>query len=61
MVMRRYRVEATVSDVAKDSVSGGLQGRTLRGLAGIRTFFRTNTRPIFFVGPTAFNQRGVDP
>ena len=33
---------------------------TLRGLSEIRAFFRTNTRPIYFFGPTAFNLLGVD-
>jgi hypothetical protein len=26
----------------------------------IRTFFRTNEQPVFFVGPTAFNLPGID-
>jgi biotin carboxylase len=34
--------------------------RTLRGISEIRTFFRTNTQPIYFVGPTAFNLLGID-
>jgi biotin carboxylase len=32
----------------------------LRTISEIRTLFRTNTRPIFFVGPTAFNLLGID-
>ena len=32
----------------------------LDGIAEIRTFFRTNTQPIYFVGPTAFNLLGID-
>jgi hypothetical protein len=32
----------------------------LRGIAEIRTFFRTNPQPIYFVGPTAFNLLGID-
>ena len=32
----------------------------LDGISEIRTFFRTNTQPIFFVGPTAFNLLGID-
>jgi len=40
--------------------SRGLRGRPLKGIADIRTYFRTNTRPIFFVGPTAFNLLGID-
>ncbi len=34
--------------------------RTLNGISEIRTFFRTNTEPIYFVGPTAFNLLGID-
>lgn len=33
---------------------------TLRNMSEIRTFFRTNETPIFFVGPTAFNLLGID-
>jgi biotin carboxylase len=29
-------------------------------MAEIRTFFRTNEQPIYFVGPTAFNLLGID-
>ena len=32
----------------------------LKTISEIRTLFRTNTRPIFFVGPTAFNLLGID-
>ena len=32
----------------------------LHGIAEIRTFFRTNTQPIYFFGPTAFNLLGID-
>src|SRR6185295_15731367 len=34
--------------------------RHLRGIAEIRTFFRTNQQPVYFVGPTAFNLLGID-
>src|SRR4030095_11836619 len=34
--------------------------RKLNGIAEIRTSFRTNTRPISFFGPTAFNLLGID-
>ena len=34
--------------------------RQLNGLSEIRAFFRTNTQPIFFFGPTAFNLLGID-
>ena len=33
---------------------------TLNGISEIRTFFRTNEQPIYFVGPTAFNLLGID-
>jgi hypothetical protein len=42
------------------SAGPGLGGRTLRNMSEIRTFFRTNEIPIFFVGPTSFNLLGVD-
>ncbi len=35
-------------------------GRRLNGISEIRNFFRTNTTPVFFVGPTAFNLLGID-
>jgi biotin carboxylase len=34
--------------------------RSLEGISEIRTFFRTNQQPIYFVGPTAFNLLGID-
>lgn len=34
--------------------------QALVGLSEIRAFFRTNTQPIYFFGPTAFNLLGVD-
>jgi biotin carboxylase len=34
--------------------------RHLNGIPEIRTFFRTNRQPIYFVGPTAFNLLGID-
>ncbi len=34
--------------------------RHLNGISEIRTFFRTNTQPIYFFGPTAFNLLGID-
>ena len=34
--------------------------RKLKGISDIRTFFRTNEQPIFFIGPTAFNLLGID-
>jgi biotin carboxylase len=44
-----------------DTTSGpGTGRRQLRGISEIRTFFRTNTQPIYFIGPTAFNLLGID-
>ncbi len=34
--------------------------RQLKGISDIRTFFRTNEQPVFFIGPTAFNLLGID-
>jgi len=34
--------------------------RHLNGMAEIRSFFRTNRTPVYFVGPTAFNLLGID-
>src|SRR5439155_22524533 len=33
---------------------------TLRGTSDLREFFRTNTTPIYFISPTAFNLLGID-
>ena len=32
----------------------------LRGISDLREFFRTNTEPIYFLSPTAFNLLGID-
>ncbi len=34
--------------------------RQLDGISEIRSFFRTNTDPVYFFGPTAFNLLGID-
>ena len=34
--------------------------RRLNGISEIRGFFRTNTTPVYFFGPTAFNLLGID-
>jgi biotin carboxylase len=34
--------------------------RTLRDISEIRSFFRTNTTPVYFVSPSAFNLLGID-
>jgi len=41
-------------------VIGGPPRRHLEGISEIRSFFRTNEQPIYFVGPTAFNLLGID-
>jgi biotin carboxylase len=33
---------------------------TLKGISEIRSFFRTNATPVYFVSPTAFNLLGID-
>ena len=46
-----------------DSTSPGssASGRPyLNGMAEIRSFYRTNQTPVYFVGPTAFNLLGID-
>ena len=37
-----------------------LKNGPLRGIADIRSFFRTNEKPIYFVSATAFNLLGID-
>ena len=34
--------------------------RRLRNIPEIRSFFRTNDAPVYFVGPTGFNLLGLD-
>jgi hypothetical protein len=57
VTMRRYAEEAVVNDAQSDV---SVARRPLRTISEIRSFFRTNVRPIFFVGPTAFNLLGID-
>ena len=40
--------------------AGASPDRTLRGIAEVRQFFRTNLTPIYFISPTAFNLLGID-
>ena len=40
--------------------SDGPVPRHLHGVPDIRGFFRTNTAPVYFFGPTAFNLLGID-
>src|SRR4029434_3509459 len=51
--------EADVSD-GKSPMSRLFGSRKLKGISDIRTFFRMNEQPIFFIGPTAFNLLGID-
>ena len=44
----------------KSPISRLFGSRKLKGISDIRTFFRTNEQPIFFIGPTAFNLLGID-
>ena len=46
--------------IGRWAISKVFGSRKLKGISDIRTFFRTNERPIFFIGPTAFNLLGID-
>lgn len=43
-----------------DNNTADTDRRFLNGLSEIRAFFRTNTEPVYFFGPTAFNLLGID-
>src|SRR6476469_3980491 len=58
--MGPYPEEAAMSGATIDPVSDRRRTPKLKTISEIRSFFRTNTRPIFFVGPTAFNLLGID-
>ena len=49
-----------MTDVPRPAGSAGSPRRHLNGISELRTFFRTNSEPIYFVGPTAFNLLGID-
>ena len=50
-----------MTDVPRSAGSAGSPARRhLNGISELRTFFRTNSEPIYFVGPTAFNLLGID-
>ncbi|MEI2778880.1 MAG: biotin carboxylase [Tetrasphaera sp.] len=51
---------AATESAATESYRHSLAGHGLRNLSEIRTFFRTNETPVFFVGATAFNLLGID-
>jgi hypothetical protein len=52
------RTHALMS-VSKSVVGWVSTARCCTSAAEIRTFFRTNTQPIYFIGPTAFNLPGA--
>ncbi|NMO04224.1 biotin carboxylase [Gordonia sp. TBRC 11910] len=54
--------DASSTEMTPASPIAGNTGnrRHLNGIAEIRTFFRTNEDPIYFVGPTSFNLLGLD-
>jgi biotin carboxylase len=43
-----------------DTKAGVGPAKPLRGVSAIRTFFRRNQTPVYFISPTAFNLLGVD-
>ncbi|HTX28173.1 MAG TPA: biotin carboxylase [Streptosporangiaceae bacterium] len=50
-----------MTDVPRPAGSAGSTARRhLNGISELRTFFRTNSEPIYFIGPTAFNLLGID-
>jgi biotin carboxylase len=49
-----------MSDVENTTDTAQPAGPRLKGISDIRSFFRTNVQPVFFVGPTAFNLLGID-
>ena len=51
---------STADAAAADQRKPASTGRMLRGVPEIRAFFRTNTSPVYFFGPTAFNLLGID-
>nr|WP_083170898.1 biotin carboxylase [Mycobacterium aquaticum] len=59
-VRRTTKAAAAKKATKATARKGPLGGKTLNGISEIRTFFRTNTQPIYFVGPTAFNLLGID-
>ena len=42
-----------MTDVPRPAGSAGSPRRHLNGISELRTFFRTNSEPIYFVGPTS--------
>ena len=57
---RQRKSSAAPKRAAKRTLSRLFGSGSLNGIAEIRTFFRTNVQPIYFVGPTAFNLLGID-
>ena len=57
---RQRKSSTAPKRAAKRTLSRLFGTGSLNGIAEIRTFFRTNEQPIYFVGPTAFNLLGID-
>jgi biotin carboxylase len=50
-----------MSDLSHQGAAASQAARPrVNGISEIRTFFRTNTQPVYFFGPTAFNLLGID-
>src|SRR5215216_680897 len=62
LVSSHADLTSTASGLAAPAEADGALGtrRHLRNMSEIRSFFRTNQVPIFFIGPTAFNLLGLD-
>src|SRR6476619_3390854 len=57
---RQRKSSTSPKRTAKGTLSRLFGSGGLNGISEIRTFFRTNEQPIYFVGPTAFNLLGID-
>src|SRR6201988_5477724 len=57
---RQRKSSTAPKRTAKQTLTRLFGSGGLNGIAEIRTFFRTNEQPIYFVGPTAFNLLGID-
>lgn len=53
-------VKISTRDTTVARTVASRSSRQLRGIAEIRTFFRTNQQPVYFFGATAFNLLGID-
>src|SRR6476660_4933551 len=57
---RQRKSSTAPKRAAKRTLSRLFGSGGLNGISEIRTIFRTNEQPIYFVGPTAFNLLGID-